>query len=165
VPWSEKSIMSQRGEFLRLFAQEGVDRWELCRRFGVSPTTGYRLLARYRQEGEAGLADRSRRPLRSPAPMEDLVLGVREENPAWGGRKIRRRLQDLGHQGVPRASTITVVLHRNGKVISMPGPVASGGSDRRVGLAPTGKRRLVTTHVDCGPSASPLCKVTLKCPR
>jgi transposase len=82
--------MSQRGEFVRLFAQEGVDRRELCRRFGVSPTTGYRLLARYRQEGEAGLADRSRRPLRSPArtpaPMEELVLGVRKENPAWGGR-------------------------------------------------------------------------------
>ena len=120
MPWSEKSIMSQRGEFVRLFAQQGVDRRELCRRFGISPTTGYRLLARYRQEGEAGLADRSRRPLRSPArtpaPMEALVLGVRQENPAWGGRKIRRRLQDLGHRGVPSASTITAVLQRNGKI-------------------------------------------------
>ena len=120
MPWSEKPIMSQRGEFVRLFAQEGVDRRELCRRFGISPTTGYRLLAPCRQEGEAGLADRSRRPLRSPArtpvPMEDLVLGVRKENPAWGGRKIRRRLHDLGHRGVPSASTITTVLRRNGKI-------------------------------------------------
>src|SRR5271157_5429871 len=37
-------------------------------------------------------------------------------------------------------------------VASMPAPVASGWSDRRVGLAPTGTRRLVTAHVDSGPS-------------
>jgi Divergent 4Fe-4S mono-cluster len=32
----------------------------------------------------------------------------------------------------------------------MPAPVASGWSGRRVGLAPTGKRRLVTAHVENG---------------
>jgi hypothetical protein len=37
-------------------------------------------------------------------------------------------------------------------VSSMPAPVASGWSDRRVGLAPTGKRRLVTAHVEIGHS-------------
>ncbi|MCI0627639.1 MAG: hypothetical protein L0387_39315, partial [Acidobacteria bacterium] len=31
-------------------------------------------------------------------------------------------------------------------VTSMTAPVASGWSDRRVGLAPTGKRRLITAH-------------------
>ena len=49
MPLSEKSIMSQRVEFVMLFEQEGVNRRELCRRFGISPTIGYRLLARYRQ--------------------------------------------------------------------------------------------------------------------
>src|SRR5207253_8516884 len=33
-------------------------------------------------------------------------------------------------------------------VACMPAPVASGRSGRRVGLAPTGKRRLVTAHVE-----------------
>jgi transposase len=66
VPWSEQSIMSQRHEFVMLFEQDGVNRRELCRRFGISPTIGYRLLARWRQEGQAGLADRSRRPQHSP---------------------------------------------------------------------------------------------------
>jgi transposase len=100
VPWSEKSIMSQRDEFVVLFEQDGVNRRELCRRFGVSPTIGYRLWARYRQEGKAGLADRSRRPQRSPArtsaEIEERVLAVRDEHPAWGGRKIRRRLPSPG---------------------------------------------------------------------
>jgi transposase InsO family protein len=120
VPWSEKSIMSQRHEFVMLFGQEGVNRRELCRRFGISPTIGYRLLARWREDGQAGLADRSRRPQRSPArtgaEMEGLVLAIRDQHPAWGGRKIRRRLQDLKHQPVPSASTITAVLHRHGRI-------------------------------------------------
>jgi transposase InsO family protein len=120
VPWSEKSIMSQRHEFVMLFEQEGVNRRELCRRFGISPTIGYRLWARYRGEGKAGLTDRSRRPQWSPArtssEMEERVLAVRDEHPAWGGRKIGRRLQDLGHHGVPSASTVTAVLHRHGRI-------------------------------------------------
>jgi len=120
VPWSEKSIMSQRHEFVMLFEQEGVNRRELCRRFGISPTIGYRLWARWRQEGKAGLADRSRRPRRSPgrrsADIEALVLAVRNEHPAWGGRKLRRRLQDLGHQPAPSASTITAILHRHARI-------------------------------------------------
>src|SRR5882724_7970288 len=119
MPWSETSIMSQRQEFVMLFAQDGVTRRELCRRFGISPTIGYRLWARYRQEGKAGLLDRSRRPQRSPrrssAETEAFVLAIRDEHPVWGGRKIRRRLQDLG-QPAPGASTITAILHRNGRI-------------------------------------------------
>jgi transposase InsO family protein len=120
VPWLETSIMDQRREFVMLFEQNGVNRRELCRRFNISPTTGYALAARYRQEAEAGLADRSRRPQRSPdrttPAMAALVLAVRDEHPVWGGRKIRRRLEDLGHDGVPSASTITAVLHRHQRI-------------------------------------------------
>lgn len=112
--------MSQRHEFVMLFEQEGVNRRELCRRFGISPTIGYRLWSRWRQEGAPGLADRSRRPQRSPmrttAAIEELVLAVRDKHPAWGGRKIRRRLQDLEHQAVPSAGTITAILHRHGRI-------------------------------------------------
>ena len=48
--------------------------------------------------------------------MERLVLAVRDAHPASGGRKIRRRLQDLRHQPVPSASTITAIVHRNGRI-------------------------------------------------
>jgi transposase len=92
VPWSEKSIMSQRHEFVMLFEQDGVNRRELCRRFGVSPTIGYRLLARYRQEGKAGVVDRPRRPQRSPArtsaEMEERVLSVASTRPGAGARSV-----------------------------------------------------------------------------
>ena len=39
--------------------------------------------------------------------MEQAVVALRQEHPAWGGRKIARRLVDLGHAQVPPASTIT----------------------------------------------------------
>ena len=120
MPWSEKSIMSQRQEFMSLFSQEGANRRELCRRFAISATLGYRLLARYRQADMAGLGDRSRRPHhspeRTPEAMEAAVLAVRDAHPAWGGRKIRRHLEDLGRTRVPSASTITAILHRHQRI-------------------------------------------------
>jgi hypothetical protein len=39
-------------------------------------------------------------------------------------------------------------------VTSMTAPVASGWSGCRVGLAPTGKRRLVTAHANSGRSST-----------
>jgi len=112
--------MSLREEFVRLAVQEGVNRRALCRRFGVSAQTGYKWLRRYAGEGREGLADRSRRPAhsprRTPAAMEARVLALRDEHPAWGGRKLARRLRDLGEEAVPAPATITAILARHGRL-------------------------------------------------
>jgi transposase-like protein len=42
-----------REEICRLALQEGANRHQLCRRFKISPTALYTLLARYRSEGPA----------------------------------------------------------------------------------------------------------------
>jgi transposase InsO family protein len=110
--------MESRVEFVSLASVEGANVALLCRRFGISRQVGHKWLARHRQGG--ALADRSRRPHASPgrsAPeMEDAVLELREKHPSWGGRKLRRRLLDLGHAGVPAASTITAILARHGRI-------------------------------------------------
>lgn len=120
MPWREVSTMSQREEFVMLALVHGVNRRELCRRFGISPKTGYKWLNRYVAEGSAGLADRARRPQHSPtatsAAMEDAVLALRADHPAWGGRKLRRRLTDLGYTDAPSPSTITAILHRHDRI-------------------------------------------------
>lgn len=112
--------MEQRREFVRLFDQPGVNRRELCRRFGISPQTGYTLARRYREAGDGGLVDRSHRPHqpagRTAAEMETLVVSVRDQHPVWGGRKIARRLRDQGHESVPSASTVTAVLRRHDRL-------------------------------------------------
>jgi transposase InsO family protein len=41
---------------------------------------------------------------------------MRDQHPAWGGRKIARRLRDLRMPGVPAASTVTEILRRNDRL-------------------------------------------------
>ena len=120
MPWQEATTMTQRYEFVMLAKAEGANIAALCRQFNVSRNTAYKWLGRFAAGGKAGLCDRSRRPKSSPRrtgrTLEALVRKLRSEHPAWGGRKIRRRLQDKGHKRVPTASTITAILHRGGLV-------------------------------------------------
>jgi transposase InsO family protein len=48
--------------------------------------------------------------------MEQKVLALRDKQPAWGGRKINRILQNEGVVGVPPPSTITEILRRYGRL-------------------------------------------------
>jgi transposase InsO family protein len=77
---------------------------------GVSRATAYKWLRRYREEGDAGLLDRSSRPHRSPrrlpAQVEQAICLARAER-----RYGPHRLAPL--TGVPR-STIYAVLRRQG---------------------------------------------------
>jgi transposase InsO family protein len=118
MPFREVSRMDARLEFVMLASKEGANVRRLCRRFGVSPTTGYKWLERWRMAGKSGLEEQSRRPQSSPArsaaAIEQSVLSVRAEHPAWGGRKIARRLKDLGQDAVPAPSTVTAILKRHG---------------------------------------------------
>jgi transposase InsO family protein len=124
MPWEVRAVDEQRLEFCRLVEGGGVSVAVLCRRFGISTKTGFKWLARYRQQGVAGLDDRSRRPLCSPgqvaAGIEELVCAVREAHPVWGGRKIRGFLLRRGGLGVPAASTITQILRRRGLLVALP---------------------------------------------
>ena len=123
MPWREVSVMDQRREFALLARQEGVNRRQLCRRFGISPDTGYKWMERA-EAGDAELADRSRRPHRSPrrsdAAMEAQVLAVRDAHPAWGARKIACCLKRDG-MTPPATSTVHEILRRNGRIIAPPG--------------------------------------------
>jgi transposase InsO family protein len=120
MPWQPRDLMDTKREFVQLALQEGVNRRELCRRFGISAKTGYALLKRFAVQGDAAYTPRSRRPLSSPTrsstQIEQAVVALRRQHPAWGGRKIARRLSDLGHGQVPPASTITAILHRHGLI-------------------------------------------------
>jgi len=124
MPFTGVSAMDRKQEFVRLALADGVNRRELCRRFGVSPTLAYRLLARHRTQGVAGLKERSRRPLSSPDRTSDTIeaaiLAVRAEHPAWGGRKIAAVLKRRG-LAAPAASTITEILRRHGVEIGAHG--------------------------------------------
>lgn len=118
--WREVTVMTERVEFVMLARKEGTNISELCRRYGISRKTGYKFLKRHREEGVDGLYDRSRKPGRSPnatgSEIEGMILGLRDRHPYWGGRKIKRRLEDMVCSGVPSASTITSILRRRGRI-------------------------------------------------
>lgn len=120
MPWKEVSTVSLRKEFVVLASQPQVNKRELCRRFGISPETGYKWLRRYTQAGEQGLLNQSRKPKYSPnqtdSVLEDIILSLRDAFPFWGSRKIKARLVAMGYQKLPSCSTITEILRRNSRL-------------------------------------------------
>ncbi len=116
MPWQEVSTMNLRTEFVALAQREECIFSKLCNSFGISRKTGYKWLNRFDEFGAEGLSDRSRRPhsspFQSPESVEVAIVDLRKAHPAWGGRKLKSRLEKLGHQNIPAASTITGILHR-----------------------------------------------------
>ena len=121
MPWRETSVMDERLRFVaRLLEGEGMS--EVCRSFGISRKTGYKIFNRCKEDGLEALTDRSRRPVRYanqlPEPVEAMIVRCKQEKPHWGARKIRellvRRL--AGDVRIPARSTVHAVLDRYGLV-------------------------------------------------
>jgi len=122
MSWQEKTTMSLRQEFVQLAQSDAANMRLLCRRFAISPKTGYKWLKRYAESGASGLSDRSRRPQRSPTQtagaLEQRVLTLRAEHPTWGPRKLRVLLEREGVRALPATSTLSAILQRHGQIAS-----------------------------------------------
>ena len=128
MPWKASSVMDERLRFVaRLLDGEAMT--NVCREFGVSRKTGYKIFDRYKEYGLTALSDRSRRPVRYanqlPQQVESLIVRLKADKPHWGARKICellvRRLD--GDIRVPAKSTIHAVLDRHGLVTPAVGTV------------------------------------------
>src|ERR1044071_8308584 len=97
MPWKESSVMDERMRFV-IRLKDGEAMASLCREFGISRKTGYKIFERYQQCGLEGLSDRARRPFRYanqlPESVEAAIVSAKREKPHWGARKIRERLAD-----------------------------------------------------------------------
>jgi transposase InsO family protein len=127
----EKSVMEQREEFVRLALLPDANVKALAARFSIARSKAYKWIGRWKAEGAAGLADRSRRPKSSPkrsgAALEAAVLAVRvDSNGAWGGRKIAKVLERRDGANRLAPSTVTAILRRHGALAANraehPGP-------------------------------------------
>lgn len=105
----------------------GQSQSEVARTYGVSQGWVSRLMARYRQEGEAAFQPRSRRPNSTPnataAATVDLVLQLRErltrQGPDAGAETIDWHLRHHHQIDLSRA-TINRILVRAGRVTPEP---------------------------------------------
>jgi len=124
MPWKESSVMDERMRFV-IRLKDGESMAALCREYGISRPTGYKIFERYEECGIEGLTDRAKRPYRYanslPPQIEAMIVASKKEKPSWGARKLRERLlRKLPHGvKVPACSTIHAILDRHGLVTRM----------------------------------------------
>ena len=127
------SVVEQRYRVV-LEVRAGARVGEVAARVGVSRQTVHEWLRRYRDEGLAGLADRSRRPLACPhqvgAEIEVEVCETRRVHPGWGAKRIAYELaRRRGGELVVAPMTVHRVLVRSGLLPrSEAAPTAAGVS-------------------------------------
>ena len=120
MPWKETCRMSERLQFIARLRQ-GERMTDLCREFGISRKTGYKLKNRFEEFGLDALLDQSRAPRRIPhrtsEAVRELVVRARRQHPTWGPKKLKAWLQSK-HEGLrlPSPSTIGQILRVEGLV-------------------------------------------------
>ena len=118
MPWNERTVSQMREEFVKEVLAQHKTKSALCREYGISRVTGDKWLKRY-AAGE-NLDDRSHSPFRCPhktdAATEELILGYRDNHQGIGAVKIKRILEQAGHEGIPSARTVNNILLRNGRI-------------------------------------------------
>lgn len=113
--------MEERMKFVARLL-EGEEMSRLCREFGISRKTGYKIFDRFKECGLEALTDRSKRPFRYgnqlPFQVETAIVSLKKEKPHWGARKLRELLlrKFPAEVKVPAVSTIHAVLDRHGLV-------------------------------------------------
>jgi transposase InsO family protein len=121
MPWKVSSVMEERLRFVARLL-DGEPMTDVCRDFGISRKTGYKIFDRYKEHGLEALSDRSRRPVRYanqlPSQIEALIVRIKREKPHWGARKIRELLIKKidGDVRVPAKSTVHAILDRHALV-------------------------------------------------
>ena len=120
MPWKECSVMDEKMRFVARLI-EGEPMAELCREFGISRPTGYKIWERYRECGLEGLPSQSRRPHKQanqlPMQVEKLIVQTKCNKPSWGARKVREQLKrKYPNIKLPANSTVHAVLARHGLV-------------------------------------------------
>ena len=122
MPWKATCPMDERMKFVVAYLEHEWSMAALCREFGISRKTGYKLVSRYVETGPPGLVDRSRAPHGHPQAVPDTaidqVVKARRQHPTWGARKLRAWLvRQRGEISWPAASTMTAILRRYGLTV------------------------------------------------
>lgn len=118
MPWETITVMDQRKEFILEASAEDANISQLCAKYGISRKTGYKWINRAAQS--LPLCDQSRRPHQQPSKtaieLEQKIVRMRLDHPAWGGKTIRAALESAGVEGLPSAKTCCNIIKRNGLV-------------------------------------------------
>jgi transposase InsO family protein len=112
----ELKVVEQRYRAV-LEVLDGIPVTEVAERFGVARQTVHRWVARYRDSGIDGLADRSHAPKAHPwrisAEVEAVICGLRGSHRRRGPRRLVFELGKRGHPDISRSTVYRVLVrHR-----------------------------------------------------
>jgi len=145
----------EQGRFLvEAHLREGRSVAELAATHGVSRSWIYKLLARYRDDGWAGVEARSRRPRHSPTRItdryEDQIVALRkkltDDGYDAGALTIQHHLAQR-HDPTPSVSTIWRVLRARGFVVPQPHKRPRSSYTRFEAALPNECWQMDVTHV------------------
>jgi transposase InsO family protein len=112
----ELNVVEQRYQAV-LEVLDGTPVTEVALRFGVARQTVHRWVARYRESGLDGLADRSHAPRAHPwqvsADVEAVICDLRAAHRSWGPRRLVFELVRRGHPGVSRSTVYRVLVRHH----------------------------------------------------
>ena len=118
MSWKETNVFEERNKFITGYYCYGFSMSELCKAFGVSRRTGYKVVQRYEEEGIEGLYDKSSAPRHHPnetdAKVVRQLLDAKHSHPTWGPRKLVCWLkQKHPNTKFPAVSTAGDILKRH----------------------------------------------------
>ncbi len=115
MPWESKTVEELRKEFI-IASKTTSNFSSLCREFGITRKTGYKWIARDEETNDLSDRSHARKNIsnKTDKETEKLILSVRKDNPAWGGKTIRQVLVNQGYEDLPCVKTCNNILKRNG---------------------------------------------------
>ena len=119
MPWKETQMINERTEFALKSIQPGINFSDLCTEYGISRRVGYKWKKRFLEEGAAGMSDLSRRPLSSPAGLNEAVIcriaRLHQAHQFWGPKKIRE-VYARSYGEAPSQSSFKRIFEKSGWV-------------------------------------------------
>ncbi len=115
MPWESKTVEELRKEFV-IEAQSCKNFSLLCREFGITRRTGYKWVERAKETEDLSDRSHARKNIgnKTDKSTEELILSLRAENQAWGGKTLRKVLDNQGYKNLPCVKTFNNILKRNG---------------------------------------------------
>ncbi len=154
MPWRGVTVSEQRQRFLEDYKLNYYSVTELAERFSISRKTAHKWINRYKENGQSGFHERSRRPRSCPwqtdaAIVEELVA-LRKAHPHWGpGKLLDLMVRRNPRRELPSVSTGARILAREG-LIKPPGLLGQAG-DVIAGCIPAARRPLPMDPTTYGP--------------
>lgn len=122
MPLQERTIVNEREEMVLRALDGRYTVTEVAEMFGVTRPTVRLWRERYREQGRAGLSDRTHAPQKCPhrtEPAVEKVIIAERKKYQWGSKKILHRLSSSHPELVlPARSTVDAILSRNDLVRS-----------------------------------------------